>query len=122
MRHETSLGLVYDGWDEGMHQAFGCGVFGLVLQASSRSIFSTSCLILTLALLDFFLGGGLAANASKWLASIVLSFGRLGLGFLSLILIPVQSLQSRARVMLLSSNQYILINICIEHLNTRYTE
>jgi hypothetical protein len=80
MLHETSLGLVYDGWDEGMHQAFGCGVFGLVLQASSRSIFSTSCLILTLALLDFFLGGG-TCNECKQVAGFdCFVFWALGVG------------------------------------------
>jgi len=46
-----------DRLDVGMHQAFGCGVFGLVLPTSSRFIFSTSCLILALPLLDFFLKG-----------------------------------------------------------------
>jgi hypothetical protein len=79
MWHETSLTLVYDGLDGGMHQASCCGVFGLVLQAYSHSTFSTSCLNLALALLDFSGEECLQRMlASGWLRLFVL--GALGIG------------------------------------------
>lgn len=53
--------------------------FGLALLASSRSTYSTSCLILALALLDFFGEECLQRMRASGVASIVL-FSALGIG------------------------------------------